>query len=93
MKPRANASTASAKPRRKKTPRSGTVQPPAKPVLERMSPELRRATLGRAGKTIGYADALISAHAREIDYVGVTDNVSEYRRLSGLVIEIWRAEG
>ena len=35
----------------------------------------------------------ISAQAREIDYVCVTGNVSEYRRLSGLVIENWRAEG
>lgn len=35
----------------------------------------------------------ISAHAREVDYVCVTNNVSEYRRLSGLVIENWRTEG
>lgn len=35
----------------------------------------------------------ISAHAREVDYVCVTGNVSEYRRLSGLVIENWRTEG
>ena len=35
----------------------------------------------------------ISAHAREIDYVCVTDNVSEYRRLSGPVIENWRTKG
>lgn len=46
-----------------------------------------RTTLGRAGKTIGYTDALIAAHAREIGYVCVTGNVSEYRRLLGLAIE------
>lgn len=51
-----------------------------------------RATLSRAGKTIGYADALIAAHACEIGYVCVTDNVSEYRRLAGLAIENWRAD-
>ena len=49
MKPRANANTTSPKPRRKKTPHSGTVQPPAKPVLERMSPESRHAVLALRG--------------------------------------------
>ena len=50
-----------------------------------------RARLERAGKQIGYADALIAAHAREIGFVCVTDNTSEYKRLEGLVVENWRA--
>ena len=42
MKSRANANNTSPNPRRKKTLRSATAQPTAKPVLEHMSPQLRR---------------------------------------------------
>ena len=49
MKPRANAATASPKRLRKKTPHSTVTPPAAKPVLERMSPELRRAVLALRG--------------------------------------------
>ena len=49
MKPRAAATTVPSKPRRKQTPRGAAPRPTAKPVLERMSPELRRAVMALRG--------------------------------------------
>ena len=49
MKPHANANTVSPKPRRKKTPHTSAARPAVKPVLERMSPELRRTVLALRG--------------------------------------------
>lgn len=47
--PNATANTAPSKPRRKKTPHTSAARPATKPVLERMSPELRRAVLALRG--------------------------------------------
>lgn len=48
-----------------------------------------RATLERAGKTIGGMDLLIAAHAMAEDSVVVTNNVREFLRVPGLAVEEW----
>ena len=47
--PPADANTASPNSRRKTTPHANVARPAAKPVLERMSPELRRAVMALRG--------------------------------------------
>ena len=47
------------------------------------------ATLERRGTPIGAHDLLIAAHARAIDAVCVTDNVSEFKRVPALRVENW----
>lgn len=49
---------------------------------------IRRA-LQRKGMPIGANDLLIAAHARALDAVCVTDNVSEFKRVPGLKVENW----
>ena len=48
-----------------------------------------RARLERRGTPIGPNDMLIAAHALSAERILVTDNVSEFRRVSGLVVENW----
>lgn len=49
-----------------------------------------RARLERAGTPIGPNDTLIASQALARDLVVVTDNVSEFRRVTGLEVENWR---
>lgn len=48
-----------------------------------------RAQLGRQGTPIGSLDMLIAAHALSIDTVLITNNESEFKRVSTLKIENW----
>jgi tRNA(fMet)-specific endonuclease VapC len=48
-----------------------------------------RSELDRLGKPIGSLDILIGAHARAEGLVVVTNNVREFRRISGLRVENW----
>ena len=46
--------------------------------------------LETSGTPIGPNDLLIAAHALALGLVAVTDNVSEFGRVKGLVVENWR---
>lgn len=48
-----------------------------------------RTTLERAGKPIGAHDMLIGAHARSEGLTVVTNNMREFKRVSGLQVENW----
>lgn len=48
-----------------------------------------RAALERSGRIIGANDLLIAAHALSLDCILVTDNVSEFERIDGLITENW----
>lgn len=48
-----------------------------------------RAALERAGKVIGANDLWIAAQALSLNLVLVTDNVGEFKRVEGLVVENW----
>ena len=48
-----------------------------------------RSALERAGTPIGANDYLIAAHALASDLTLVTDNVGEFSRVPGLVLENW----
>lgn len=48
-----------------------------------------RADLERTGATIGSLDLLIAAHAKAINQVLVTNNIREFSRVKGLMIENW----
>ncbi|MCF8111921.1 MAG: type II toxin-antitoxin system VapC family toxin [Desulfobacteraceae bacterium] len=48
-----------------------------------------RASLETQGRIIGANDLLIAAHARHLNAVLVTNNVSEFKRVPGLSIENW----
>jgi tRNA(fMet)-specific endonuclease VapC len=50
-----------------------------------------RATLDRIGRPIGVNDLHIAAHARSEGLTLVTNNVSEFERVPGLLIENWVA--
>lgn len=52
-----------------------------------------RATLEAAGAIIGQNDLWIAAQAQTLGAILVTDNVREFDRVEGLVIENWRAPG
>jgi tRNA(fMet)-specific endonuclease VapC len=47
------------------------------------------ATLRKRGTPIGTMDMLISAHAKAEGLIVVTNNVREYGRVDGLVVEDW----
>jgi Predicted nucleic acid-binding protein, contains PIN domain len=69
-------------------------QIPALPLeapAEQHYADIRR-TLERAGTPIGPNDLLIAAHARALDLVLVSDNVREFARVPGLVVENWLAD-
>ncbi len=48
-----------------------------------------RADLERAGKPIGNNDLWIAAHAFALGVVLVTNNMREFKRVSGLAVENW----
>ena len=48
-----------------------------------------RADLEKNGTPIGPLDMMIAGHARSLDYIVVTNNVKEFKRVSGLKIENW----
>lgn len=48
-----------------------------------------RAALQRIGQPIGHNDFLIAAHALALGAVVVTDNVREFERVPGLIVENW----
>jgi tRNA(fMet)-specific endonuclease VapC len=50
-----------------------------------------RAALEHAGKPIGALDTLIAAHAKSLNLTLVTNNIREFQRVGGLVIEDWLA--
>ncbi|MCY3969651.1 MAG: type II toxin-antitoxin system VapC family toxin [Holophagales bacterium] len=49
-----------------------------------------RSELERSGQPIGFNDLLIAAHARALGLTLVTNNVGEFRRVSGLSVEDWQ---
>lgn len=51
-----------------------------------------RVGLERAGQVIGSMDMLIAAHAISLDAILVTNNVREFQRVNGLVLEDWISE-
>lgn len=48
-----------------------------------------RALLEKQGKLIGSNDLLIAAHALSLDWVLVTNNEKEFKRVDGLRLENW----
>ena len=48
-----------------------------------------RSALEKKGNIIGSNDLLIAAHALSHDYILVTNNEKEFRRVDGLKIENW----
>lgn len=48
-----------------------------------------RASLEKSGNTIGGLDMMIAAHAKSLDAVLVTNNLKEFQRVEGLVVENW----
>lgn len=48
-----------------------------------------RVALERMGQPIGHNDLLIAAHARSLGLTLVTDNVREFSRVPGLMVENW----
>ena len=50
-----------------------------------------RATLAQRGTPIGPYDTMIAGHARSRGLTLVTNNVSEFERVSGLRLENWAA--
>lgn len=50
-----------------------------------------RDTLERAGTPIGPNDLLIAAHARSLGLTLVTNNMREFSRVPGLLVENWLA--
>ena len=48
-----------------------------------------RADLEKNGTPIGPLDMMIAGHAKSLDYTVVTNNVKEFKRVSGLKIENW----
>jgi tRNA(fMet)-specific endonuclease VapC len=50
-----------------------------------------RAELERLGMPIGANDYWIAAQARALGAIVVTDNMGEFKRVSGLVVESWLA--
>lgn len=49
-----------------------------------------RTELEGSGRPIGFNDLLIAAHARALGLTLVTNNVGEFRRVSGLSVEDWQ---
>lgn len=61
---------------------------PLESDVERVYAAIRLA-LEKRGTPIGAHDMLIAAHARTLDAVCVTDNVSEFKRVPRLIVENW----
>lgn len=51
-----------------------------------------RAQLERSGQIIGSMDMLIAAHALSLNTVLVTNNIQEFQRVTGLIVEDWLSE-
>ena len=49
-----------------------------------------RSELERVGQPIGSNDLLIAAHAKALGVTLVTNNLGEFRRVPGLVVEDWQ---
>lgn len=56
--------------------------------LPRHYGDIRRA-LEQSGKMIGAMDLMIAAHARALDLTLITNNVNEFKRVTGLKIANW----
>lgn len=63
------------------------LEPPVDAVYGRI-----RATLERAGQTIGGNDLLIAAHALALGDILVTANEREFSRVDGMILENWLNE-
>jgi len=74
--------------RRVETVLSAITIRPLESDIERVYASIRVA-LERKGTPIGAHDMLIAAHARAIDAVCVTDNVTEFKRVPALKVENW----
>ncbi|OLE97680.1 MAG: VapC toxin family PIN domain ribonuclease, partial [Cyanobacteria bacterium 13_1_20CM_4_61_6] len=61
---------------------------PLESDIERVYATIRVA-LEKKGTPISAHDMLIAAHARAMDAICVTDNVSEFRRVPALKVENW----
>ena len=61
---------------------------PLESDVERIYASIRVA-LEKKGAPIGAHDMLVAAHARALDAVCVTDNVSEFKRVPALRLENW----
>ena len=61
---------------------------PLESDVERIYASIRGA-LEKKGTPIGAHDMLIAAHARALDAVCVTDNVSQFKRVPALKVENW----
>ncbi len=48
-----------------------------------------RALMEKEGKTIGSFDMLIAAHALALSLTLVTNNLKEFKKVPGLVVETW----
>jgi len=48
-----------------------------------------RAELAKSGQPVGPYDQMIAGHARSLGLILVTNNVREFKRVSGLRIENW----
>lgn len=48
-----------------------------------------RVALEKMGRPIGHNDLLIAAHARGLGLTLVTDNIGEFSRVPGLLVENW----
>ena len=52
-----------------------------------------RSLLERQGEPIGALDLLIAAHALSLGCMLVTNNMREFKKVSGLLVEDWTVEG
>lgn len=52
-----------------------------------------RAALKKAGTPVGAMDMLIAAHARSMRATLFTNNLREFERIDGLVVQNWVEEG
>jgi len=50
---------------------------------------IMRADLESKGTPIGSLDTLIAAHAKSLNYILVTNNEKEFKRVNGLQVENW----
>jgi tRNA(fMet)-specific endonuclease VapC len=50
-----------------------------------------RADLERRGQPIGSLDTMIAAHALSLNAVLVTNNIREFSRVTGLLLQNWTA--
>ena len=48
-----------------------------------------RADLEEKGKTIGNMDLMIAAHALSLELILITNNIKEFERVPGLLLENW----